>query len=147
MLLPKKVKFRKWQTGRANPKNISADTRGTKLSFGSYGLKAESQARVESKQIESARKVISRTLTKAGKLWIRIFPDRPFTAKAAEVGMGKGKGDPQDIVLMFFPDVLFLKWTEWRKAWLGKRCAKPGANCRLKLGLFPESTKIILVPL
>ncbi|MEK7071577.1 MAG: 50S ribosomal protein L16 [Patescibacteria group bacterium] len=103
MLLPKKVKFRKWQTGRANPKKISADTRGTKLSFGSYGLKAESQARVESKQIESARKVISRTLTKAGKLWIRIFPDRPFTAKAAEVGMGKGKGDPQGYCFDVFP--------------------------------------------
>ena len=103
MLLPKKVKFRKWQTGRANPKKISSDTRGTKLSFGSYGLKAESAARVESKQIESARKVISRTLTKAGKLWIRIFPDRPFTAKAAEVGMGKGKGDPQGYCFEVFP--------------------------------------------
>ncbi|MEK7140826.1 MAG: 50S ribosomal protein L16, partial [Patescibacteria group bacterium] len=65
--------------------------------------KAESQARVESKQIESARKVISRTLTKAGKLWIRIFPDRPFTAKAAEVGMGKGKGDPQGYCFDVFP--------------------------------------------
>ena len=95
MLLPKKVKFRKWQTGRSNPKTRGADTRGIKLSFGSYGLKSETQARVKSTQIESARKVISRTLTKAGKYWIRIFPDRPFTAKAAEVGMGKGKGDPQ----------------------------------------------------
>lgn len=103
MLLPKKVKFRKWQTKRSNPKKISPDTRGTKIAFGSYGLKAETQARVESKQIESARKVISRTLTKAGKLWIRIFPDRPFTAKAAEVGMGKGKGDPQGYCFDVFP--------------------------------------------
>jgi large subunit ribosomal protein L16 len=95
MLIPKKVKFRKWQTGRSNPKTRSADTRGIKLAFGSYGLKSETQARVKSIQIESARKVISRTLTKAGKYWIRIFPDRPYTAKAAEVGMGKGKGDPQ----------------------------------------------------
>jgi large subunit ribosomal protein L16 len=95
MLIPKKVKFRKWQTGRSNPKSRTADTRGIKLSFGSYGLKSESQARVKSTQIESARKVISRTLTKTGKYWVRIFPDRPFTAKAAEVGMGKGKGDPQ----------------------------------------------------
>src|SRR3989338_194013 len=95
MLLPKKVKFRKWQTGRKNDKAISPDTRGTKLAFGSFGLKAESQARVKSIQIESARKVISRTLTKSGKYWVRIFPDRPYTAKAAEVGMGKGKGDPQ----------------------------------------------------
>ncbi len=95
MLLPKKVKFRKWQTERRNPKGISPDTRGTKLAFGSFGLKSESQARIKSTQIESARKVISRTLTKSGKYWVRIFPDRPYTAKAAEVGMGKGKGDPQ----------------------------------------------------
>jgi len=95
MLIPKKVKFRKWQTGRSNPKSRSADTRGIKLAFGSFGLKSETQARVKSTQIESARKVISRTLTKAGKYWVRIFPDRPYTAKAAEVGMGKGKGDPQ----------------------------------------------------
>lgn len=95
MLLPKKVKFRKWQSQRKNKKARGPDTRGTKLTFGSFGLKAETQARVKSIQIESARKVISRTLTKAGKYWIRIFPDRPYTAKAAEVGMGKGKGDPQ----------------------------------------------------
>lgn len=95
MLLPKKVKFRKWQTQRSNPKALSPETRGTKLAFGSFGLKAESQARIKSTQLESSRKVISRTLTKAGKYWIRIFPDRPYTAKAAEVGMGKGKGDPQ----------------------------------------------------
>ncbi len=95
MLIPKKVKFRKWQTQRSNPKSRTADTRGIKIAFGSYALKSESQARVKSKQIESARKVISRTLTKTGKYWVRIFPDRPFTAKAAEVGMGKGKGDPQ----------------------------------------------------
>jgi large subunit ribosomal protein L16 len=86
MLIPKKVKFRKWQTGRSNPKTRTADTRGIKLAFGSFGLKSESQARVRSTQIESARKVISRTLTKTGKYWVRIFPDRPYTAKAAEVG-------------------------------------------------------------
>jgi len=95
MLIPKKVKFRKWHTMRKNLKTLSADTRGTKLSFGSFGLKAESQARVKSNQLEASRKVISRTLTKAGKYWIRIFPDRPYTQKPAQMGMGKGKGDPQ----------------------------------------------------
>lgn len=95
MLLPKKVKFRKWQTGRKHPERRGVDARGSKLSFGSFGLKAESQARVTSNQLEASRKVVSRTLTKAGRLWIRVFPDRPYTAKAAEVGMGKGKGDPQ----------------------------------------------------
>ena len=103
MLLPKKVKFRKWQTGRSNPKATTPETRGTKLSFGSYGLKALTQARVKSNQIESARKVISRTLTKAGKYWVRIFPDRPFTSKAAEMGMGKGKGDPQGYCFDVYP--------------------------------------------
>jgi len=103
MLLPKKVKFRKWQSARINPKARTPETRGTKLSFGSFGLKATTQARVKSVQIESARKVISRTLTKAGKYWIRIFPDRPYTAKAAEVGMGKGKGDPKGYCFEVFP--------------------------------------------
>jgi len=103
MLVPKKVKFRKWQSDRINPKSRTPETRGTKLSFGSFGLKAITQARVKSNQIESARKAMSRTLTKAGKYWIRIFPDRPFTAKAAEVGMGKGKGDPQGYCFEVFP--------------------------------------------
>src|SRR3990167_10926977 len=95
MLLPKKVKFRKWQTGRKNLKKKAVETRGAKLSFGSFGLKAETRGRIRSNQIESDRKTISRSLTKTGKYWIRIFPDRPYTAKPAEVGMGKGKGDPQ----------------------------------------------------
>ncbi len=103
MLLPKKVKFRKWQSNRINLKARTPETRGTKLAFGSYGLKAETQARVKSNQIESARKAMSRSLTKAGKYWIRIFPDRPYTAKAAEVGMGKGKGDPQGYCFEVFP--------------------------------------------
>lgn len=88
---------------RLNPKAMTADTRGTKLSFGSFGLKSETQGRVKSNQIESARKAMSRALGKTGKSWIRIFPDRPFTAKAAEVGMGKGKGDPQGYYFEVFP--------------------------------------------
>lgn len=94
MLFPKKVKYRKWQTGRKNPtKMVRPDTRGITVDFGSFGLKAETAARVTSNQIEAARKAMSRHLSKEGKTWIRIFPDRPVTAKAAEVGMGKGKGD------------------------------------------------------
>jgi large subunit ribosomal protein L16 len=95
MQFPKKVKHRKWQTTRRNPSRSFVATRGTTLAFGSHGIKATTAARVESKQIESARKVIARLVSKTGKMWIRIFPDRPFTQKAAEVGMGKGKGDPQ----------------------------------------------------
>lgn len=95
MLFPKKVKFRKWQTARKNPKKIGVATRGTTLNFGSFGMKALTPKRIRSNQIEAARRVMSRSLGKTGKIWIRIFPDRPYTAKAAEVGMGKGKGDPK----------------------------------------------------
>lgn len=95
MLFPKKVKFRKWQSGRKNPAKRMVASRGTTLSFGSYGLKATSQGRVRSNQIEASRRAMRHFITKTGSIWTRIFPDRPYTAKAAEVGMGKGKGDPQ----------------------------------------------------
>ena len=92
MLLPKKVKFRKWQTGRENPKKVGFETRGTDLAFGSFGLKALGAGRVKSNQLEAARKVISREASKTGKMWIRVFPDKPRTQKGAEVGMGGGAG-------------------------------------------------------
>lgn len=109
MLFPKKVKHRKWQNGRkSEAKLMRPDTRGTNVSFGSYGLKATTPHRVTSNQIEAARKVLSRATGKGGKLWIRIFPDRPVTAKPAEVGMGKGKGDPKHFVFEVRPGrVLF----------------------------------------
>ncbi len=96
MLFPKKVKHRKWFTMRTHPdkEQSHADTRGVKIAFGSYGLKAMKYARITSNQIEAARKVMARYATKSGKVWIRIFPDHPFTQKPAEVKMGKGKGDP-----------------------------------------------------
>lgn len=95
MLFPKKVKYRKWHTFRENPKKVKIATRGTEVSFGSFGLKATTASRIRSNQIESARKTISRAIGKTGKMWIRIFPDMPFTSKPAEVKMGKGKGDIQ----------------------------------------------------
>jgi large subunit ribosomal protein L16 len=103
MLIPKKVKYRKWQTGRRNMSKVSTDTRGTTVSFGSFALKAVTAGRIRSNQVEAARKAASRALGKVGKMWIRIFPDRPFTAKAAEVGMGKGKGDLQGYCLYIRP--------------------------------------------
>lgn len=97
MLFPKRPKHRKWQTDRVHmTKRLTPERRGVSVAFGSYGLKATTQARITSNQIESARKVISRTMGKTGKMWIRVFPDRPRTQKAAEVPMGSGKGDLKD---------------------------------------------------
>ena len=103
MLFPKKVKHRKWQTARKNPNRKRIETRGTRIAFGSYGLKAESIGRIKANQIEAARKTIVRETRKTGKLWIRVFPDRPFTQKGAEVGMGKGKGDPKGYLVEVLP--------------------------------------------
>ena len=96
MLFPKKVKHRKWQTGRLSEARLARpETRGIDIAFGSFALKAESPARVLSNQIEAARRAMQRRAGKTAQVWIRIFPDRPVTQKAAEVPMGKGKGDPK----------------------------------------------------
>jgi large subunit ribosomal protein L16 len=94
MLAPKKVKYRKWQSARRQgARRVAPDTRGISIAFGSFGLKAMTQSRVTSNQIEAARRVLSKAAGKSAKIWIRIFPDRPFTRKPAEVRMGSGKGD------------------------------------------------------
>jgi len=103
MLFPKKIKYRKWQTGRKDMSDLKPDTRGTTISYGSFGLKAETSGRIRSNQLEAGRKAMARAMTKTGKAWIRIFPDRPYTAKPAEVGMGKGKGDPQGFCMEVRP--------------------------------------------
>jgi len=88
---------------REHPDKVGVASRGTEVSFGSFGLKSMSAFRVESKQIEAARKALSRHLSKTGKLWIRIFPDMPVTKKPAEVKMGKGKGNPEAYVARVRP--------------------------------------------
>ncbi|HRH26592.1 MAG TPA: 50S ribosomal protein L16 [Parcubacteria group bacterium] len=93
MLLPKKVKYRKWHTMRKNPNKVGVASRGATISFGSHAIKAVQGARIMSNQIEAARKALSRALGKTGKIWIRVFPDMPLTKKPAEVKLGKGKGD------------------------------------------------------
>lgn len=98
MLFPKKVKYRKWHTMRKNPLKVGPATRGVTVAFGSFGLKALAPVRIRSNQIEAARKVLSRSIGKTGRLWIRIFPDMPYTSKPAEVKLGKGKGDLQGYV-------------------------------------------------
>jgi len=99
MLAPKKTKYRKWQNGRRRgARRVKPETRGITVAFGAFGLKALTQARVTSNQIESARRALTRAAGKSAKVWVRIFPDRPFTRKPAEVRMGSGKGDPQGFV-------------------------------------------------
>jgi large subunit ribosomal protein L16 len=99
MLMPKKVKWRKQQKGRMRGKAY----RGATLSFGTYGLKATTCGWITSRQIESARVAITRYIKRGGKLWIRIFPDKPITLKPAETRMGKGKGNPEYWVAVIKP--------------------------------------------
>ena len=105
MLFPKKVKHRKWFTMRQHPDKEAAhaETRGISIAFGSHGLKAMGYARVTSNQLEAARKVAMHHAGKTGKVWIRVFPDHPYTQKPAEVKMGKGKGDPKGFCFEVLP--------------------------------------------
>ena len=99
MLSPKRVKYRKKQTGRMKGKAY----RGSRLNFGDYGLQALECGEISSKQIEAARIAMTRRVKRGGKMWIRIFPDKPFTKKPAEVRMGKGKGTPEGWVAIIKP--------------------------------------------
>ena len=99
MLSPKKVKHRKQQRGRLKGKSL----RGSKVSFGEFGLKAISPGYITARQIESARRAITRHVRRGGKMWIRIFPDKPVTQKPAETRMGSGKGSPEYWVARTLP--------------------------------------------
>ncbi len=104
MLLPRKTKYRKQQKGRMH----GSATRGTEISFGQFALKAEEPERISSRQIEAARRAMTRYIRRGGKIWIRIFPDIPVSKKPAEVRMGGGKGAPDHFVARVLPGrVLF----------------------------------------
>ena len=99
MLMPKKTKYRKKMKGRMN----GSETRGTELEFGSFGLQACDPAWITSRQIEAARRAMTRQIKRGGNVWIKIFPDKPITAKPAETRMGKGKGSPEYWVAVVKP--------------------------------------------
>jgi len=99
MLMPKRTKHRKTQRGRMR----GIAYRGSSLSFGDYGLKALAPAWITARQIEAARIAINRHVKRNGKMWIRVFPDKPLTAKPAETRMGKGKGSPESWVAVVKP--------------------------------------------
>jgi large subunit ribosomal protein L16 len=104
MLQPKRTKFRKMQKGR----NRGLAQRGAKISFGEFGLKSTGRGRITARQIEAARRTISRKVKRGGKIWIRIFPDKPITQKPLEVRQGKGKGNVEYWVAQIQPGrVLF----------------------------------------
>jgi len=97
MLQPRKVKHRKWHKGRRRSKGVTKG--GAELAFGAFGLKAEETKWISSRQIEAARRCMTRYIQRGGKIWIRIFPDKPVTQKAAEMGMGQGKGSVDHYVV------------------------------------------------
>src|SRR6266480_4470752 len=99
MLMPKRVKYRKTQRGRMRDKA----QRGSTLAFGDFGLKALEPGWVTNRQIEAARVALTRSLKRGGKVWIRIFPDKPVTKKPVETRMGKGKGNPEEWVAVVKP--------------------------------------------
>ncbi len=97
--MPKKTKYRKRMKGRMT----GSETRGTELEFGTYGLQACEPAWITSRQIEAARRAMTREIKRGGNVWIKIFPDKPITAKPAETRMGKGKGNPEYWVAVVKP--------------------------------------------
>jgi len=105
MLAPKKVKHRKWQKGRIR----GMATSGERLSFGSFGLKALEPRWITARQIEAARRAIVRYIHRGGKLWIRIFPDKPVTKKGDEIPMGKGKGAVDHYVAVVKPGTVIFE--------------------------------------
>jgi len=99
MLQPARTKYRKQQKGR----NTGVATRGNKVSFGEYGLKATTRGRLTARQLEAARRAMSRHIKRGGRIWIRVFPDKPVSTKPAEVRMGNGKGNPEYFVCEIQP--------------------------------------------
>ena len=104
-LMPKRVKYRKAQRGRMSGKA----TRGNTIAFGNFGLKAMQPAWITQRQIEAARIALTRQMKRDGKVWIRIFPDKPFTKKPAETRMGKGKGAPEYWVAVVKPGTIMFE--------------------------------------
>ncbi len=133
MLAPKKVKYRKKQKGRRR----GLAYRGSTLNFGDYGIIALNAAWITSRQIESARVAISREMKRSGKLWIRIFPDKPITKKPAETRMGKGKGAPEYWVAVVKPGRIMFEFE-------GVDLATAKEAARLAGHKLPIKTKIVI---
>jgi large subunit ribosomal protein L16 len=132
MLMPKKVKYRKQQRGRRAGKAW----RGSTLAFGDFGLKAMSVGWVTDRQIEAARIAMTRFVKRGGKVWIRIFPDKPITKKPAETRMGKGKGAPEQWVCVIRPGKIMFEME-------GVPLATAAEAMRLAAMKLPVRTKLV----
>jgi large subunit ribosomal protein L16 len=135
MLLPKKVKHRKWQKGRSRKRTV--ETRGLELSYGSFGLKSTEAAWVNSRQIEAARKTITNFLKREGRLWIRIFPDKPITLQAPEKTAGGGKGSVDHYVFPVKPGRVLFEID-------GVKLEKAKEALRLASFKLPVKTRVIV---
>ena len=137
MLAPKKTKYRKWQVGRRQgARRVAPETRGVTVAFGSFGLKALTQSRITSNQIEAARRALSRAGGKSAKIWTRIFPDRPFTKKPAEVRMGSGKGDLAGYVMDVRPGRILFEIDGATEAVAREALRKAGAKLPVKVRII-----------
>lgn len=132
MLMPKKVKHRKTFKGRMK----GAAQRGTEISFGDYGLQATNCGWLSSRQIEAARRAMTRYIKRGGKIWIRVFPDKPLTRKPAETRMGKGKGSPESWVAVIRPGMMLYEMQ-------GVDQATAQEAFRLAAHKLPVSTKFV----
>ena len=132
MLMPKRVKYRKQQRGRMRGKAY----RGGSVTFGEYGLQALEPAWVTNRQIEAARVAITRSIKRGGKMWIRVFPDKPVTKKPAETRMGKGKGAPESWVAVIKPGRVMFEL---------EGISKTAAQAAMKLGAskLPIRTRFV----
>jgi large subunit ribosomal protein L16 len=128
MLSPKRVKFRKMFKGRMN----GIATRGAEVSFGHYGLQAQEPGWVTARQIEAARVALTRHIKRGGKVWIRVFPDKPVTKKPAETRMGKGKGSPELWVAVVKPGRVMFEIEGVDKALAQKALALAAAKIGIK---------------
>ncbi len=138
MLSPKKVKYRKQMKGNMR----GTAYRGSTISFGDYALKAIECGRLTSQQIEAARITISRTVKRGGKMWIRIFPDKPLTKKPAETRMGKGKGSPEQWVAPIKPGRILYELTGVDEALAVKALTLAGNKLPIATKVISRSTTI-----
>jgi len=134
MLIPKKVKHRKWHKGRNRKRTV--ETRGLDLNYGQYGLKALEGARLNSRQIEAARRTITNHIKREGRLWIRVFPDKPITKRPPETTMGGGKGSVDHYVFVVRPGRIIFEMEA-----PNERIAKEAL--RLAAFKLPMKTKVI----